>query len=180
MLMRFLHDDVIKWKHFPRYWPFVRGIHGAGNSPVTSEFPSQRPVTQSVDVFFDLRLNKRLSKQSCGWWFETPSCPLWRHCNAWNEMELYNPTQEENHIAHDIRFTCGCLIVFKFVRVRICKIKKTKLVGNWEQDFTIFGFKISSGLISPAPPRSLWSLWMMYWIIYEIAYTYRSVSARKT
>ena len=21
------HDDVIKWKHFPRYWPFVRGIH---------------------------------------------------------------------------------------------------------------------------------------------------------
>ena len=24
---RFRHDDVIKWKHFPRYWPFVRGIH---------------------------------------------------------------------------------------------------------------------------------------------------------
>ena len=23
----FIHDDVIKWKHFPRYWPFVRGIH---------------------------------------------------------------------------------------------------------------------------------------------------------
>ena len=22
------HDDVIKWKHFPRYWPFVRGIQG--------------------------------------------------------------------------------------------------------------------------------------------------------
>ena len=34
-----------------------------------------------VDVFFDLSLNKRLSKQSWGWWFETPSCPLWRHCN---------------------------------------------------------------------------------------------------
>ena len=31
----------------------------AENSPVTSEFPSQRPVTQSFDVFFDLRLNKR-------------------------------------------------------------------------------------------------------------------------
>ena len=28
-----LHDDVIKWKHFPRYWPFVRGIH---RSPVNS------------------------------------------------------------------------------------------------------------------------------------------------
>ena len=31
----------------------------AGNSPVTGEFPSQRPVTWSFDVFFDLRLNKR-------------------------------------------------------------------------------------------------------------------------
>ena len=53
----------------------------AGNSPVTGEFPAQRPVTRSFDVFCDLRLNKRLSKQSRGWWFETPSCPLWRHCN---------------------------------------------------------------------------------------------------
>ena len=33
----------------------------AGNSPVTGEFPAQRPVTRSFDVFFDLRLNKRLS-----------------------------------------------------------------------------------------------------------------------
>ena len=52
-----------------------------GNSPVTGEFPSQRPVTLSFGVFFDLRLNKRLSKQSWGWWFETPSCSLWRHFN---------------------------------------------------------------------------------------------------
>ena len=67
-LIMTLHDDVIKWKHFPRYWPFVRGIH-------------RSPVTRSFDVFFDLRLNKQLSKQSWGWWFETPSCSLWRHCN---------------------------------------------------------------------------------------------------
>ena len=63
----------------------------AGNSPVTGEFPSQRPVTRSFDVFFDLRLNKQLSKQSrrrflrrnrahydvtvmwC-WWFRTIPC----------------------------------------------------------------------------------------------------------
>ena len=70
------HDDVIKWKHFPRYWPFVRGIH---RSPVNSP---QRPVTRRFDVFFDLRLNKRLNKQSWGWWFETPSRPLWRQCDA--------------------------------------------------------------------------------------------------
>ena len=65
------HDDIIKWKHFPHYWPFVTG-----------EFPSQRPVTWSFDDFFDLCLNKQLNKQLRHWWFEMPSCPLWRHCNA--------------------------------------------------------------------------------------------------
>ena len=49
---------------------------------VTGEFPAQRPVTWSFDVFFDLGLNKRFSKQSWGWWFETPMRSLWRHCNA--------------------------------------------------------------------------------------------------
>ena len=53
----------------------------AGNSPVPGEFPAQRPMTRSFDVFFDLQPNKRLSKQWWGWWFETPSSPLWRHCN---------------------------------------------------------------------------------------------------
>ena len=53
-----------------------------GNSPVTGEFFSQRPVTRSFDVFFYLRLNKRLSKQSWGWWLETPSRSLCRHFNA--------------------------------------------------------------------------------------------------
>ena len=54
----------------------------AGNSPVPGEFPTQRPVTQSFDIYFDLRPNKRLSKRSWGWWFETLSPPLWRHRNA--------------------------------------------------------------------------------------------------
>ena len=53
----------------------------AGNSMVTGEFLSQRPVTRSFDDFFDLRLNKRLSKQSRREGFETPSRSLWRHCN---------------------------------------------------------------------------------------------------
>ena len=49
-----------------------------GNSLVTGKFPAQRPVTWRFGVF-DLHLNKRLSKQSWGWWFETPSRSLWRH-----------------------------------------------------------------------------------------------------
>ena len=53
----------------------------AGNSPITNEFPAQMSVTASFEVFFDLRLNKRFSKQSWGWWFEMPSRLAWRHCN---------------------------------------------------------------------------------------------------
>ena len=61
----------------------------AGNAPVTGWFPSQRPVTRNFDVFFDLRLNEWLSKQSWGWWFETPSGSLWRHCNeTWSLFAL--------------------------------------------------------------------------------------------
>ena len=52
-----------------------------GNPPVTGGFPSQRPVTRSFEVFFDLRPNKRLSKQLRRWWFETP-LRSWRHCNT--------------------------------------------------------------------------------------------------
>ena len=52
-----------------------------GNSSVTGEYPSKRPVTWSFGVFY-LRLNKRLSKQSRHGWFETPSNSLWRQCNT--------------------------------------------------------------------------------------------------
>ena len=73
------------WRH---QWEtfFVLLAICAGNSPVTAEFPAQMPVTRNFDVFFVLLLNKRLSKQWWGWWFERPSLPLWRHCN---EKVLY-------------------------------------------------------------------------------------------
>ena len=54
----------------------------AGNSPVTGEFPAQRPVTWTIGILFDLRLDKRLNKQSWGWGFQTPSRSLWRHLNG--------------------------------------------------------------------------------------------------
>ena len=79
----FQDDVVIKWKHFSRYWPSVRGIH---RSPVNSPHKGQWRWW-SFGVFFDLRLNKRWSKQSCSWWFEMPSRPLWRHWN-WCKVAL--------------------------------------------------------------------------------------------
>ena len=71
---------VTWWRHQMETFSALLSLY-ARNSPVTGEFPTQRPVTLSFDAFFGLRLSKRLSKQSRGWWFETPSCPLWRHCN---------------------------------------------------------------------------------------------------
>ena len=65
------------WRHQMETFSALLAIC-EGNSPV----PTQRPVTRNFDVFFDLRLNKRLNKQWQGWWFETPSHPLWRHCRV--------------------------------------------------------------------------------------------------
>ena len=55
----------------------------------TGVFPSQRPVTRSCDVFFDLRVNKRLSKQTRRWWLEAPPRSLWHHCNVWSQLYIY-------------------------------------------------------------------------------------------
>ena len=68
------------WRHQMETFSVLLALC-AGNSPVTDEFPAQRPVTRRLDVFFDLRLNEQLSKQSWGWLFETPSRSLWRQRN---------------------------------------------------------------------------------------------------
>ena len=75
------------WRHQMETFSALMAIC-ARNSPVPGEFPVQRPVTRSFDVFFDLRPNKLLRKQSWGWWFETPSHPLWGHRNASSAMTV--------------------------------------------------------------------------------------------
>ena len=88
----------------------------AGNSPVSGEFPAQRPVTQSFDVFFDLGLNNRLSKHWRGWWFETPSRPLWRQCNgAAPRQRLYVTSAESPNvpILHYVSRIYGYLYIYK-------------------------------------------------------------------
>ena len=79
----------------------------AENSPVTGEFHTQRPVTRSFDVFFELRLNKWLSKQSLGWWFETPPCSLWHHCNGFPGIFLR--TQGRNGLKFGMLIYCDHL-----------------------------------------------------------------------
>ena len=66
--------------------------HLCGKFTGPGDFPAQRLVTRSFDVFFDLRLNKQLSKQSYGWWFETLSRPLWHHCNGFGTFLKPSPS----------------------------------------------------------------------------------------
>ena len=93
-------SDPSWWRHQMETFSALLAIC-AGNSPV-GEFSAQRSVTRSFDVFFDLRLNKRLSKQPCGWWFETPSRSLWSHCNVAGAYAILAPP----HLCHYNAFQC--------------------------------------------------------------------------
>ena len=83
------HDNVIKWKHFPRYKHFLRGIH---RSSVDSHHRGQ---WRGALMFSLIYVNKQLSKQSRRRWFKPPSRSLWRHCNAfisWSADTEYYPS----------------------------------------------------------------------------------------
>ena len=80
--------DNTWWRHKMETFSALLALC-AGTSPVTGEFPSQRPVRQSFDVFFGLRLNELLSKQSWAWWSETLPCPVSRHCNEYDVLVTY-------------------------------------------------------------------------------------------
>ena len=101
-MLNYWHNDVFKWKHFPRLLALCVGI-----STVTGEFPAQKPVTRSFDVFLDLRLDKQLSKQSWGW-FETSSRSLWRHCNdhEWIQSIWMQSTHTRTY-ASDTNYSCS-------------------------------------------------------------------------
>ena len=75
------------WRHQMETFSTLLAIC-AGNSPVSGEFPAQRPVTRSFYVFFDLRMDGRLSKHSWGWWLDTLSCPLWRQSNEFGGSKV--------------------------------------------------------------------------------------------
>ena len=94
----------------------------------TGEFPTQRPVTRSFDVYFDLRLNKRLSKQLWGWWFETLSRSLWRHRNAFHIIGL---VRKINRSAVEFPLTIICqwcrALVFSYFVVSLNKLLNKEL-----------------------------------------------------
>ena len=119
------HDDVIKWKHFPCYWPFVRGIH---RSPVNS--PHKGQWRGALIFFFDLRLNKRLRKQSWGWWFKTLSRPLWRHCNTQSCCKFCHHGHSVHEFITSPKLVWGALEIFDvawYILQRECRWSR-----NWD------------------------------------------------
>ena len=82
------------WRHQVQTFSTLLALC-AGNSPVTGEFPEQRPVTRCFDVFFDLRLKTQLSKQWRRRRFETPARSLWRHNNSFTGIRAIRFLQSQ-------------------------------------------------------------------------------------
>ena len=81
-----ISSELSWWRHQMETFSALLALC-AGNSLVTGKFPTQRPVARRFDVFFDLRMKTRLSKQSRGWWFETLSRPFWCPCNVYYKLD---------------------------------------------------------------------------------------------
>ena len=129
-------DDVIKWQHFLRYYDFVRGIHRSPvNSPHKGQWRGRR-----FHVFY-LLLNKRLSKQSWGWWSQTSSRP-WRH---FNDTQPFGIDLEYVIFQHLISLRNGsddCKMFFFYHK----------------------GFWINCGLVTPDGGRYLGQHWLSLYL----------------
>ena len=99
--------------------------HLCGDFTDPGEFPAQRPVTRSFDDFLSLCLNKRVSKQSGGSLFETPSRPLWRHCN-----DLKNC-----HILRSPKVSCVSINVFISSNNLAYRSRNGCQVSKWLEHF---------------------------------------------
>ena len=92
----------------------------AGNSPATVNSPHRGQWRGTLMFFFDLRWNKRLSKQPWGWWFKTPSWSLWRQCNEQNvlltltSMCLYIYMHIDPYVLYISICLCICVIFILF------------------------------------------------------------------
>ena len=100
------------WRH--QMETFSASLAICANSPVTGEFPAQRPVTQSFDFFFDLRLNKRLSKPLRGWWFESHGAHYDVTVMKFLRLAGFLPTFMLFEMVHEISIN---LAVFRVSRV---------------------------------------------------------------
>ena len=166
------HDDVIQWKHFPCCGPFVQGIpRSLVNSPHKGQW-------RGALMFSLIRaLNKRLSKQSWGWWFETLSCSLWRHCNNMLVKNRFgrNITQCTPRHMHMrcVGYQLGEAVTYSYVimgtsvsQITSIRHETVKSYGNYISCFIHQPYK--KQVIYPAqenclsiPKRQRWNRWSL-------------------
>ena len=117
------NNDVIKWKHYPHYWPFVWGIH---QPPVKSPHKGQWRRTLMFSLI--CALNKWLSKQPWGWWFETSLPSLWCHCNEITLHDHLNclPVQAINYSLYI--YFAFTIIILLVVLSFCCQVHETSIV----------------------------------------------------
>ena len=107
-------QGYIRWKHFLCYWSSLSGIHW-------SELDSIHKANDadlSRNVFFSVRLNKRLGKQSRYRWFETPWWSLWRHCDDLKHQDNKDRKFNGIHLQVKMQENNCLLYVFKTRRPR--------------------------------------------------------------
>ena len=136
---------------------------------------TQRPVTRRfVDISFDLILNKRLSKQRWGWWFVTPSHPLWSHCNDVRaNMAMVSDGQflfRRKHFGGLLAYnkiTMTCLIEFRISHIFLLSVD---FVGNFAKYLAVLfkckRIEVATTLKSPA--ENYWGCMLIgygYWIL---------------
>ena len=114
------------------------------------EFPWQKPVMPSIDIFFDLRLNKRLSQQSWGWWFETQSRSLWRHCSVQSVLWVINFAHMKTKVMTSTK------------RISLSKSVKT-VASTWTQRINLAHY---SDVIVTAMASQITSLTIVYSAVY--------------
>ena len=108
-----IHDDVMKWKHFPRYWPLMRGIH---RSPVDSPHKGQWCRASMFSLI-------------CAWtngWLETPSRSLCRHCNVQSARWV------ESHWCHNKSILNNLFVIVFMLSLTI------KFITIWTNNLTMY------------------------------------------
>ena len=116
----------------------------AGNSPLAGEKGQWRG-----SCFLDLRLNKRLSKQSWVWWFETPLRSLWCHRNVYNAYIRWHYYQWYiNNDTDQGRITFSVFVLFCFLfcfrdsgQSILGNINFEKYIGSWVMLPGFYGVK---------------------------------------
>ena len=150
----------MKWKRFPNYWPFARGIH---RWPLNS--PHKGPVMRSSDVFFDVISSKLSNKQPSCRWFEMPS---WRSCGVIVIVRraglLWSQQDFEWRWSVPL-FKCLTVLEFSVILFDLCLlITFFNFIMNYVPIATFWIFTYHKIWILSIMFCFIWSYWIIYFL----------------